>query len=65
MGKPPHDLIGAAEACEMLRVDRATITRWVVSGKLPTVHKMPGKSGAYLFNRADVEQIASERDGAA
>lgn len=55
------DLIGTAEACEILGKDRATLTRWVEKGKL-TSHKMPGRTGAHLFKRADIEALRDELD---
>lgn len=58
------DLIGSAEACRILEVHPATVGRWVDSGRLTPAHKLPGKNGAYLFNRADVERLASERASA-
>ncbi|WOR03039.1 helix-turn-helix domain-containing protein [Mycobacterium marinum] len=38
-----------------------TVARWVTSGELKPVHKLPGKNGAYLFSRADIEKLATER----
>ncbi len=57
----PNDLIGSAEACRILGVDKATITRWVTAGTLTPAHKLPGLNGAYLFTRADINQLAAER----
>lgn len=59
----PHNLsahLTTAEACEILAKDRATITRWVEAGKLTPAHKLPGRTGAFLFSRADVEKLAAE-----
>lgn len=54
------DLIGASEACQILGRDRSTLTRWVDSGRLDFWVKMPGATGAYLFDRAVVEALARE-----
>ena len=54
------DLIGAAEAAEIAGVKRSTITRWADTGRLPTVTKLPGQTGAYLFRRSDVEALSQE-----
>jgi predicted site-specific integrase-resolvase len=54
------DLIGSAEVCRLLHKNQATIGRWVTSGRLTPVHKLPGKNGAYLFNRTDIEQLRTE-----
>lgn len=52
------DLIGSKEACALLGdVHRATLVRRVWSGALEPVAKLPGKNGAYLFRRADVEAL--------
>lgn len=53
--------VGAAEACQILEVHAATLGRWVKSGTITPAHKLPGKNGAYLFHRADVEKLATER----
>ena len=54
-------LVSAAQAAEIVGVNRATITRWAKAGKLPTVIKAPGELGTRLFNRSDVERLARER----
>jgi excisionase family DNA binding protein len=56
------DLVGTAEAARMLgHVDKSTITRWVHDGRLEVAHRLPGKHGALLFRRADIEALAAER----
>lgn len=57
----PADLIGSVEACEVLDIDRSTLTRWLAAGRIEAAHKMPGKSGAYLFERSYIECIADQR----
>jgi hypothetical protein len=58
----PHapDLIGCREAAELLG-DRsvATVKRQARDGVLPIAAKAPGETGAYLFDRSVIEQIAS------
>lgn len=56
--------IASAEACELLGIDRSTLTRWVASGRLTPAFKAPGLRGAYFFHRADVERLARERTAA-
>ena len=51
-------LIGSAEAAELLGIDRATFNRWVLAGRITPAVEFPGKRGARLFERADVERIA-------
>ena len=57
----PSALIGSAEACRILEVHPATLLRWIDGGKISPAHKLPGKNGAYLFNRGDIEKLATER----
>ena len=49
------DLITAAEAGILFGKTPRTIARMAGDGALPAAHKLPGKTGAYLFRRADVE----------
>ncbi len=41
----------------MLNKDVSTILRLAKSGKLPYAVKIPGKTGAYLFHRKDIERL--------
>lgn len=52
---PSDDLIASKPACDLLEIDRSTLTRWVASGRIKPAVKLPGQTGAYLFYRADVE----------
>ena len=54
-------LVTAAEAAELVGVDRSTIARWVAAGRLTAAHKNPGATGARLFDRAEVEALAADR----
>lgn len=54
------DLIGTQEAAAILGVSHRTVKRLAQKGKLAHAVKMPGETGAYLFNRADVEALAAE-----
>ena len=58
------ELIGSAEACEILGFSLATLTRRVKSGAIDAV-KLPGVTGAYVFTRAEVERVAAEQVKAA
>lgn len=49
------DLIGSAEACQILNCDRATLVRRIAAGKLDYWVKLPGPNGAYLFDRKVIE----------
>ena len=52
--------IGAKEVAKILGIDRRQILRMVKAGKLPTLTKLDGDTGAYLFNRSDIEALANE-----
>lgn len=52
------DLIGSAVACDLLGITRGTLSRWVAAGKLTPAQRLEGKTGAFLFVRADVERLA-------
>ena len=58
---PTPDLVGTAEVCRLLRINQATVGRMAADGRLKPVHKLPGKNGAYLFARADVDRLIAER----
>lgn len=56
------NLLTTAEVAEMTGWSVATVNRKALAGHLPTAAKAPGKRGARLFDRADVEAaIKSER----
>lgn len=58
----PPEFIGSAEVARLLRINQVTVSRWVTSGDLVPAHKLPGKNGAYLFNRADVDRLVAKRE---
>ena len=51
---PDIDLVSTTEAAEILDRHVRTIHRLVNDGQLTPVAKVPGKTGAYMFHRADV-----------
>jgi predicted site-specific integrase-resolvase len=55
-------LIGSTESCRILNVDKATLSRWVTSGRITPAHKLPSRNGAYLFRRADIKALAEQRE---
>jgi len=57
---PLPELLGTTEAAKRIDVDKATLTRWVASGRVVAATKLPKKNGAYLFTRDEVERIAAE-----
>ncbi|NIL76775.1 hypothetical protein RhoFasB10_02902 [Rhodococcus sp. B10] len=54
------DVIGAAEAARLLGVSKATVNRRAAAGQL-TAHKMPGVTGAHLFDRDEIESLAKQK----
>ena len=60
MHNTTHDalaLITTADAAKVLGVHVSTVSRMVASERLRPAVKVPGKRGAYLFNREDVEAL--------
>jgi len=51
-------LITTAEAASILGRPIATVNRWALSGRLVPVTQLPGRTGARLYRRADVEALA-------
>ena len=67
MGKvaPEGDeLLTTAQVAELKGWSITSINRWVRDRKLPTAHKVPGKTGAHLFYRSTIEQFAADRSAA-
>lgn len=58
-----QNLIGSAQACQVLSVDKSTLSRLVKAGTLTPVMKLPGKNGAMLFDPADVTRVCLDRAG--
>ena len=52
--------IGAKEVAKILGIDRRQILRMVKAGGIPVLGKLDGDTGAYLFDRSDIEAFGSE-----
>lgn len=61
MATNPSSFIGSTEACRLLDVDKSTLTRWVADGTITPAHKNPGRNGAFLFARSDIEALNEQR----
>jgi excisionase family DNA binding protein len=63
-GQQPQELIGAADAAEMLGCSRTTVHNWITSGELEAF-TVPGRyrvRGRKVFvRRADIERRLLER----
>lgn len=55
--EPKPTLIGSGEVCERLGIERSTLIRNVQLGRIQYAAKMPGKSGAYLFEPAYIDGL--------
>jgi len=55
------DTIVTAEVATILSTDRKGVRRLVDRGELVPARKLPGRTGAYLFDRVAVEALAAER----
>ena len=54
------DEVTTREALEILNLsDPSTIAKYVKAGKLTPTRKLPGRTGAYLFARSDIEALVA------
>ena len=53
-------LVTTAEAAAALDRSVKTVTRWVESGRLTPVKRLPGKRGAMFFDAADIEALLAQ-----
>lgn len=56
----PTSLTSSADACKRLFIDRSTLSRWVKAGKITPEAKAPGRTGAFLFDPADIERLVPQ-----
>lgn len=56
----PTTLLATVEVAERLGVERSVLSRWVQLGKIAVAHRLPGKTGAMLFDPAEVDRVAAE-----
>ncbi|MBK6602361.1 MAG: helix-turn-helix domain-containing protein [Betaproteobacteria bacterium] len=57
------ELIGSSDACRILGRDKATLSRWVRDGRIrPAIRSGGHRNSAFLFHRADVEDLARRLD---
>ena len=54
-----RDVLTVAQVAELLKQPRRTVAEQVRTGAIPS-EKLPGKTGAYLIDRADVEQLRQQ-----
>lgn len=54
-----HDVLTSMQVAEMLSITRSEVNRRAADGRLPA-KKLPGRTGAYLFDSAEIDRIASD-----
>ena len=59
------ETITTAAVAELIGESRSTVKRYAACGLIPTVTKLDGRTGPYLFDRAAVEAWATARRQAA
>lgn len=52
-------LIGSAQVCERLGISRSTLQLRIQLREITPAGKMPGKSGAYLFDPHYIDELAA------
>lgn len=57
-------LIGSAEVCARLGISRSTLQLRIQLREIQPAGKMPGKSGAYLFDPHYIDGLAADSDSA-
>ena len=53
------ELMTASEVAEAFGRDTRTISRWTREGRLTPTTKLPGQTGAYIYDRAEIEKLVS------
>lgn len=48
-----EQLIGSATVCELLSIDRSTLSRRIARGDLTPLAQLDGDGGAFVFDRSD------------
>ena len=54
------DLVATVEAAAIIGVERSTLSRWAENARLLPAMRLPGKNGAALYRRTDVQRVADE-----
>jgi predicted site-specific integrase-resolvase len=54
------NIIGARTVCDLLGVNRGTVSRRVKAGTLPYLAQLDGPNGALVFDRAAIESLAQD-----
>ena len=54
------DLISTAEAARRLGITVSTLNRRAASGSIPVAVRVPGETGARLYDDAVIDQLATD-----
>lgn len=58
----PQHVLTTQQVAEVLGIDRSRVVRRVRNGSIPTVGKLPGRTGAHLFDRAVIDSLKEQAD---
>jgi predicted DNA-binding transcriptional regulator AlpA len=59
-----HELLTTAEVARITGWSITSINRWTLAGDLPHAHKLPGRTGSYLFDREVIHRRLRMRETA-
>ena len=62
--RQPSQPLSTKQVAQILRVEVRTVHRMATDGRLTPLMKLPGETGAYLFDPAEVDRLAAERTAA-
>lgn len=55
------DLLPTKAVADLLGTTVATVNRWAIEGKLAVAVEMPGRTGARLYRRSDVDAFLAAK----
>lgn len=61
MPKTYQQPLTTAQVAKRFGVNVKTVNRWAKNGELPYLTKLPGDTGAYLYDPREVEKFEKER----
>lgn len=61
MANTERELITTAQAADRLALSIWHVAKLARTGQLPYAQKLPGQKGAYLFDAAVIDELATER----
>lgn len=54
------DLINAEQAAERLGISKSTLLRRTRTGQVPAATKLPGRTGAFVYDEDTIDDLAAE-----